>query len=467
MTQPTSVFAIANLIFGLVVIILNTRGQRGAIFAPFNLTVFLLVSIFAVRPLYMLADQDFYLYGLNAREGFTMASLLGSIALACIAFGYYFSGRRAGRGAYPDEVADPKPKHRYSMYRAAGLSLAMNGAWFVIIAGRGGGSQFIGTIFDGRNETTNAALIGLPAAVGALPTAGAIIVGFVRISMERERSLYVGERLAFWLVILASLVPPLALGGRRYLLPCLVAAAIAVTAKNYQRRVGLRHIGLGFVGFLFLAIVPFVRSTGSRGDSTNIAGAMADYFGREGLVGSLKPFFTSYDTEMFSYIALMVSRVGTTIPYGWGRGTIGDMLLNPLPASVSPYPLWSNQILINTYGTSCGQGVCPVPSFVGVLYYDLGLVGVAFGSCFIGYACRRYPEWLAKSGDYRLLLIFGVAAFMPVLVRGNTINLGYIAFTTILMCALIVRLSRGRREAVVAPDKARSERAQAGISATG
>jgi hypothetical protein len=445
---PSPFWPILTLTVGTIAWAAAVRGRRGDVAAPFGMLMLLLMAIFAVRPLFMIGDNAFILYGANVSEGFNDAAIAGFLGTAAAALGYLIASRRRAPAIYPDEVHDNDRAVRYSMYRAFFTATVLILGWFLIMASRGG-AGFITQLFGGRNDETNAVLKGLPAFVGAMPTAAAILVAVIRISTERERRLYFGEWCAFYLTIGLSIVPPMALGTRRYLLPCLLAAIIAATAPHYRRIVRLRYLALGVFAFLFLAIVPFVRSTGSRQGHGDVLAAMSNYFQTQGLVGSLRPFFTSYDTEMFSYVAYLAPKLGGGIPYGLGRGTLGDTLLNPLPASLMPFPRWSDHLLQLTFGGTCAQGICPVPSVVGVLMYDLAIPGVVIGCFLIGMACCRYPEWLARASNARLVFVLGVAAFSPVLIRGNTVNIGYITAMTCVLAAGGLWMCRGRMRSPV------------------
>ncbi len=433
---------VATLVIGLLGLLAATGLRRGPLLGPLSMTILVLVSTFAIHPLFLLADDDFLFIGRDIRPGLVTAAAIGLLSMLGLLVGYWADGPRKGAETLPVEHSSSSPG--YSMRTAGLLSLALVGSWFVIIAVRGGNAQFAVTIFEGRNDVTRSALAGLPVIVGGLPTAAAVLVSAIRIMIERMRSLTFNELVIFWSVVVLSLVPPMALGVRRYLLPCLLAASIAVTAKHFYRRLAVRHLIVGLLGFLILAIVPFVRSTGSRKAGSNLVDAMVSYFQDVGATGAIRPFFTSYDTEMFDYIALMVPRLGGMVPYGLGRGTLGDLALNPLPASALPFPLWSDRILQSVFGGGCADVYCPVASFPGVLYFDFWFPGVMVGSVLLGVACRRYASALLNSSGMRLVWILTPASFAPVLARGNATNVLYIALLVGVVCAMGLRLCEMR-----------------------
>ena len=437
---PSALWPVLSLVCGLLAWAVGTRGRRGDVLSPFSITLLVLISIYAVRPLFMLHDRDFEFYGLDVVTGFDQAAFVGFAGILALSAGYFFPSR--ARTA-PSRTAAPAPG--YSMYRAGLVGTGLVLAWLVANIVKGGSIGFLTQVFAGRSASTGAALAGLPVVVAAFPVASALLVATVRILIERQRRLRATERIAFWSVVVLAVLPALGQGGRRFLLPCLVASIVATTAPSYGRVVRPRLAVAAFVAFALLAVVPFVRTTGSRQGRTDLLGAVVEYVQREGLIGTLRPVFTSYDTEMFSYVSYLAPRLGNGIPYGLGRGTVGDALLAPFPAGLAPAPLWSNELLTSIFGGGCTEVVCPVPSVLGVLLYDLALPGVLVGCLLLGLLFRRYPSWLASANAGRLVLVVALAAFAPVLARGNTINTGYLTVLTCLVCLAGLPLARRRR----------------------
>lgn len=441
-TEPSASWPLATLVLGMAAWIVLVRGRRGALVSPMSVALLLLVSIYGVRPLYMISDDSYRLYGLDVRQGFNASAVAGFLAVIALVAGYGVASARLGRGE-DEPASEGEARTRYgelSFGKVAVIAFGLVALSLLVSFARGGAGS-IGELFEGRNPN-NTSVRGLPVAVTTLPGSAAILIAVARVMVERTRKLRPVEHLLFWGVIVFSVIPPLALGNRRFLLPCVIAALIAILCPKYDKALPVRYAVGAVAGFVFLAIVPFIRSSGSRGGDGSFTGALSFYFSENGIAGSIKPFFTSYDTEMFSYVAYLAPRLGTSLEYGLGRGTVGDALLSPFPSALQPAELWSNQLLSSAFGGGCSAGICPVPSVVGVLYYDLGPAGVVVGCFALGYLLAQFKRAFMGSDGYRLIFVLGVASFAAVMVRGNTVNLAYIAVTTCVISCLAFRLAR-------------------------
>ena len=449
-TLPTPLWSILSIIVGVVSLLRATAFRRGAMLSPYAIAVLLLVSIYGVRPLFMISRSDYDFYGIDIISGFDASARIGFAAVVMLTLGYIGASIRVGhsyRNGATLRTTSSRPTTGAArdpgLYFALAALVALVGAWIIITAIKGGSLDFLAALYNGRSSSTTRALAGLPVAVSALPVAGAIVLCAARVTIDRRRTLSTWERTLFWLGILATTIPPLALGTRRFLLPCLLAAAITVVRPRAARRASpLMVIAVG-VSLLLLAIVPFVRSAGSRQAGSNLVVSMARYFERQGVFGTLEPFFVSYDTEMFNYVAYVAPRLGDSIPYGWGRGTLGDLVLNPFPAALAPTDLWSDKLLTFMFGSGCATGVCPVPSIAGVLTYDLGPFGLVAGMAILGWACRYYEPRLQEANGASLIFLLTLGAYTPVIVRGASMNATYLMLCS-LAIALVVWLTMPR-----------------------
>lgn len=438
-----------TLVGGVTAVLVFSQFRRGSLLSPFSMTMFMLVSIFGVRPLLMLNSGRFDYYGIDVASGFAQAAVLGFVACAALTVGYAYSRmtRREELNPTPPESSMGEQESRtISVVAAFWAVVFLLVLWTVIMMAVGGGFGFVAQLFGGRSAELNAGAENLPVVVPALPAAGALILAIARITSERVRALSRFEVVLFWLGIFLAIVPPATVGTRRFLIPALLAALMAATFRDWRKFLGVPLAFLALAGFIALAIFPFVRSAGSRTGSSDLLGAMVEYFEAEGLVGSLEGFFLSYDTEMFNYVSYLVPRLGDSIPFGMGRGTIGDILLTPLPSALAPYESWSNQLLRMVFGTVCGEGVCPVPSLVGVLYYDFSYVGLIAGFLTLGLVFGRFESAFLKSKGVRLVLLLTAGCFVPIIIRGNSVGILWIAFNVfvVVVFAYLV-LSRSRR----------------------
>lgn len=323
------------------------------------------------------------------------------------------------------------------MAGAAVVSVSLLLLWLGLMATIGGGPAYLALLFAGRGAGAEASLAGVPAIVPALPVVAGIFVAIARINVVRGRALRRGENLLYWAVIVLTIIPPTALGSRRFLLPSVIAAILGAMSPNWYRRVPVKMAVLGAAGFLALTAIPFVRSSGSRAADRNFLEALADYFGDEGLSGSLKNFFLSYDTEMFSYIAYLAPRLGDQIPFGLGRGTAGEAFLTVVPSSLFGYERWSNVILIELFGGACGPSYCPVPSVSGVLFYDFALPGVVIGMAALGFVFSRFERAFLSAAGFRLTVLLTLASFVPQVVRGNPVAQLWIAAQIVVVLVFL------------------------------
>lgn len=447
--SPLSDYALVwpalTLLIGAVAWFIGTGLRRGSLLSPYSLFLLILISIFGVRPLLMLgATESFNFYGYNITRGYEFAALIGFVGTVSFVLGYVL--RRVLPGPHRSVLVGRRsfrPIRPMTSARGAAITAwGLLALWLLAMIAFGGGASFIATLFAGRSEAIGSAVTRLPAVVPALPVVACLTMATVRFRWERFQRYTRAQGLAYWLVAVAAVVPPSALGNRRFLIPSLVVMVVGVLGPTWDRKVKLRWLVGGFAAFLILAVVPFVRSAGSRrGGRTDLIGAMGLYFQEEGLRGTLNNFFLSYDTEMFNYIAYFAPRLGETIPYGLGRGTLGELVTMPIPAALSPFERWADVLLIYAFGNSCtGGGVCPVPSVVGVFYSDFSFVGLVFGMLALGYLAGGFEKSLLHSSGSVTALLFLAAGFSVLFARGNSMAQLWIAVQVFVAWWLVNQL---------------------------
>ncbi len=467
--EPSIVVPVITIVIACVGLVAVSGLRRGRLVSPMSVTLLMLLAIFGIRPVMMVGYDRFNFYGGNNIEsGFEIAAWVGLLSVGFVLFGYFF-GRLTGKSQGSESVstaAPGRPAAEIGITPAAAVSAAILLAWLFLMAATGGGFGYLVVLFEGRGAGGEAALAGVPAIVPALPVVAGLVLAYARITVQRLRRLTVKESILYWLMIAVTIVPPSALGSRRFLLPSLLAAVLGALPPQWFKLVTWRMVAFAVAGFLALSIIPFVRSSGSRQRNADLLGAMGDYFGEQGVGGTLENFFLSYDTEMFNYVAFLARRLGGTIEYGLGRGTVIEALVSPLPAALSKGlgPRWSDEILIQAFGGACGVSYCPVPSVSGVLFYDLGLPGVIVGMTLLGIVLSRFePNFLSATGN-KLLVLLTLAAFMPQLVRGNSIAQLWIAAQIVALLVmlrwayLLLRPARQRASGAVKPLPAAASR---------
>lgn len=453
------VIPLSTTILSIVALILVTGFRRGSALSPMSLALVMLGSIFGVRPLLMIQLGSFDFYGTTIKSGFNASAAIGlsaTIAI-CLGFAYGRLSERQVLGVNPTYAMPPLkdiaeeivPSKSTSLNTVAITAIAILLLWLLTMVAVGGGISFLTILFAGRSDAVEQRVANMPAIIPALPVVASLMLATSRIRINRVRPMRTAETLQYWAVMALCVIPPSALGNRRFLIPTLVAGLLGAATRTWNRRISLQMVLAGVAGFLVLAVFPFVRSAGSRTGKTDLLGAMSDYFGTYGVGQVVQDFFVSYDTEMFNYIAYLAPRLGSELPYGLGRGTLGEALLAPLPSSLSPWITWSNVLLDKAFGGGCAELYCPVPSVVGVLYYDLGTIGVLLGMLLIGLLFSTFERNYLRAEGNRLLLLVGFASFAPLIVRGNSISQLWILVQVVLIAIIasaIVRTRSGRSQ---------------------
>ena len=114
--------------------------------------------------------------------------------------------------------------------------------------------------------------------------------GALCIQIERVCALRAYEKFTYWIVIALTVTARPRWVPGRFLLPLPTRRTARRLAAVWNART-LRMVVLGFVGFLGLTIISFVRSAGSCTGSTDLLGAMGDDFSTQGLGRTLENFF--------------------------------------------------------------------------------------------------------------------------------------------------------------------------------
>ena len=415
-----------TLFVALAGMIAGTGLRRGSALSPFALVLLILISIFDVRPLLMPGNPgSFNMYGYNTASGFDNAALFGFIGTASFITGYA-AWRLVLSKMHREKISAPAPAPRalpdWAPGRSVLIAWCLFGSWFLVMIIIGGGVGFLSELFGGRSPAVMAKLANVPAVFSSLPVIGCLTIAAVRFQYERYTKYTSPQNLAYWIITAVSVIPPSAIGTRRFLIPSVVMAIIGALGNSWTKKIKLSWIAGGVVAFFALAVIPFVRSSGSRKlGSTDLVGAMNAYFGQEGVRGVLDGFFLSYDTEMFNYVSYLSQAMGSTIKFGMGRGTIGEIIGLPIPAAISPFERWNDVLLLRMYGEPCDyQQACPVPSIIGILYSDLAIPGVIAGMILLGIWSGRFEAKLQIATGTKMGVLMLTAGFAISFTRGNS-----------------------------------------------
>jgi hypothetical protein len=445
---------LVSLVVGIIatVYVFSSTSNRGLarFMAPEVIAMLMLFSIFSIRPLFAdrFAEQTFYGY-IPTPAGEHTALVIGTVCMTFFALGCFLASVRPAKAAVLRARRPPAETRVVRLSATRALMIACGGAvLYVLLLLAVAGPGTVAALGGGRSQ--DVAIGGVPEFVLLVPMTGSIVATLFIIS-RRDSVITRREAVLCLCAVSVSVVLLSQLGNRRFLIPAALMPIIAILVRR-TLRVRAYHVVIALVAFLFIAIVPMVRSAGARMPGENLLTASWRYLGERGIAGVLTPVFASYDTEMLDYIAFMSQKLTSNsgIGFGLGRGTVVEFLLRPLPSSVSGMQ-FSDQLLASVWGGGCGQPVCPVASVAGVLYFEGGVVAVAIGSLAFAIALRFLSNRLGFSRSIRLLPLTCVAvasAFALIATRTNTVHSLWWTLYAIVLTLLVHRMVSTRTRPV-------------------
>lgn len=402
--------------------------------APDSTAATMLVAIFGVRPLFndRFDEESWYGIYIPSQEGESIALLVGAITMASFTLGALIMGGRVKKAAYANTQKSELSKIgiRFTAHHILAVTICATVAYvglLTVLAGPGIFNQ----LRNGRS--TGLAIGGVPEIVMMVPLSGSIAVALFLLT-NKQRRINGTELLIALTAIISSVMLLSQLGNRRFIIPAVLIPIIASLIRR-PVRVKLWHVAATVASILILAILPMVRSAGARRPGEGLVDALWRYLRDEGFTGTIRPVFASYDTEMFDFIAIVAPTLEQD-RFGLGRGTLLEFMTRPLPGSWVPGTPWSEVVLTQFFGGGCGNPVCPVASYPGVLFFDGGFVLVALGSIAMGAFLRllaiklRYNKHLSTT---EMLYIVIAASFSLVAMRTNTVHAAWWALYTMLI----------------------------------
>ncbi|STX04943.1 Uncharacterised protein [Kocuria rosea] len=406
----------------------------------------MLFAIFGIRPLFYDRFDEEAWYGkyMPSPEGETLALLVGLTAIAGIGIGAAMMNGRAAkaRKKHRSFGSQFRAPIRFTAKEVLLATLAASGAYVGVLTLMAG-SQIFSQLRQGRSAEV--AIGGLPEIVLMVPMTGSTAAAIFLLA-NRHRKLSKAE----FIVLLASISTSIALvsqlGNRRFIIPTILIPVVASLIRR-PARVRLWHIPAALITVLIMATIPMVRAAGARNPNESLLGAAWRYLRDEGISGTIRPIFASYDTEMFDYVAILAPRMQEE-GYGWGRGTLLEFVTRPIPASWGSTTSWSNELLTKLFGGGCGEPFCPVASFPGVMFFDGGLILVAVGSLIMGAFLRSLAiAWQYNShlSFKKLMSVVIASAFALIAMRTNTIHAAWWCLYTIGISYLVYFYAAAKR----------------------
>ncbi len=395
------------------------------------------MSIFGLRPLVMRYPTDFEFYGLDSLTGFNRAVAAGLIASLSLSIGFFFAK------PYVREVSEKEFYLKKDIVmRARMISIILMILWVILMIVIGG-TNVLTLLSQGRSEALNLSFVGVPVLLQALPASSFIIFSVSLLVLGRSERISTANSIELVTLFVLTATPSALVGDRRIIVPMTISLLFVV----FQNRRDLRLGVFGFLGFLVIGLIliiyPFVRSSGARA-GVNLPTATYQFFQENGLVEVVHNFLVKNDTEMFNFVSFLMAQMGNEFKFGYGRGTIIDIFREALPSSLSASHTWSDMILTKMFGGGCGSGLCPVPSLVGVLFYDMGFLGVVVGFILVGFFARKYDALLSSSSGLKLISAFTFGGYCAVIVRGSSIAMIWIALNVIIVSYLGHKLVFGK-----------------------
>lgn len=418
------ILAVATVLVFAIPIVRNPFRGAGRLFSPTSMSCLMLMAIFGIRPIAIHFWGGPLLYGIDPSSGFRFAQRVGMLSAIGFAAGTAVAGtkpnfaasnsapRRITRSGNRQEIDFSRLTAR-AVLRVSIVGLCL-GILLVVAKGGVAGAR---AIVGGRSEAASAVIEGLPVFVLVLPLLGSVAAAIYILCVAGNRKLAAGEALTIAAAVMVSAISNITLGNRRFIIPSLLVPLAAIIFARRGKLPRLAVPALPVTLGIFL-VLPFVRSAGARTPGQSLTSAIVDRLVSGGVVGSLRNFFTSYDTEMFDYIALIGPRLGSSVPYGAGRGTFLEFVQYPLPGSLAG-PMYSDSLLQAFYGA---QKVRPVESSPGTLVFDFGLIGMMIGMFAMGWFLRRIERAVSGGGKSNAYMAcFAVlAGYAPVIARTDS-----------------------------------------------
>lgn len=447
------VLALAVVVFALSPTMMRVLQGRFDLFEPTFGAGLMLAILFGIRPIYLISEGQFDYLGYQIGREITAAIGLGLLGTVSFMVGYF--GFRRDHLAAPDE----QPRDDEPPVSAAATTTAISVGFLAGVLGlalfavhllrMGPPAWALSVWLSGRSNELVDAVAGTSEYLSAGPillACAATAIGVVS-----------AWRLTRWqlLGIAAMATMSAAIfsvgGDRRFLIPSLGVPVVAYYLSTSRRPGRTLMLALVPLAFVVLATIPYGRSAGARDQAGGVVPIFAEAFSAP--LTAWNRFITSYDTEMVGALAVQVQLQRGPDDFYYGRATIGDLLIAPIPSALFPAkPITArNDVLIRAFGAPCTVlpgTLCPDFSVIGTFYQDLWWIGVIAGMAALGAMSRaiwmryrampRSPQRVVMAATWTISLpILIRAGFMPSFAWWL-----YFLVPTLVITALSVALAR-------------------------
>jgi PST family polysaccharide transporter len=393
--------------------------RRFDLFEPLLTGNVLLLTLFGIRPIAMILNHQQLDYDRVYLPSFVFTmgiALLGTYSFV-LAHELSFPRWRARTLGRLMVVRRQRARLFALVATGAGIVLfalflaargSMSSTIHLVLAGR---SKELETVFSNSSEyLTSAPLLGGCAAIVVALAAGPAYLRF------RD-----------WLLIVVCALFPVVyffvIGGRRFLLPII---AIPLIVRYLERRRRPSWVAIAVVvplAFLLLATIVLTRSANARSAYGGVSGILVHAVERPDDPARL--FFTGPDTDMLPNLALEVRNLSRDGGYFYGRATLGDLLIAPIPHKIlhAKPQTARNEILERVFGGPCqpNKGLCPDFSALGTFYQDFWVPGVVLGMAALGLATSFFWARHKASDRDPVRIMFAATWYvmLPIVIRAG------------------------------------------------
>jgi hypothetical protein len=213
-------------------------------------------------------------------------------------------------------------------------------------------------------------------------------------------------------------------GDRRYLLPCILIPIVAFFLTTGRRPSGKMVAVLVPLAFVFLATVPWLRTAAARTYYGGIPTILGSAYSQP--LAAWDKFITGNDTEMESALSVQLQVQRDPQDFYYGRATVGDLLLAPIPSAVFPGKPETarNEMLTRAFGEPCvavAGHQCPDFSAIGTFYQDFWWPGAVLGMAALGVLSHTIWQWRRRWPDspYSIVAATTWTVILPILIRAG------------------------------------------------
>jgi hypothetical protein len=404
--------------------------------------------IFGMRPIAMLLNGDLTYRGSDIRPEFPFVIALGLVGT--LAFVGTFEWMRLRRSnvlrspAVPSHSLEPVLIYGYVAILAClsvvlfGVHLSRLGSDFAdgLRLFAGGSSPELITRWTGTTEYLSASPL--------LAACAATLLGVAtNWRMSRFQVALTAALIAYPMIVFYVS------GDRRYMIPTVGVPAVAWMLMSGRRPPGRVLLLAVPVAFAVLTAIPFVRWGAAQEGRGGFAAAIVEGVGNP--VRALDRFILGPDTSMFNALAIEVRVLRSPTDFFYGRATVGDLLLAPIPHLLIPNKPQTarDELLIRTFGSPCSVmalGVCDDFSIIGTSYQDFWVLGVAGELAAIGaVSAALWSRWRrSRTEPWVVVVLSSLVVFLPIIFRAGFMPAAAWCLYLLVPCLFGVLISKRR-----------------------